>query len=1673
MVPDGGRTRPTAGVDEPSRAGRFDGFRADRRAEHVPSGKHAKARANLAALALLDGLDRDGRRATEDERKVLAGWSGWGALPEMFEQPPRSEWEVLADELRGRLSDDAYRAARASTPNAHYTSTAVAAAMWDAVVDLGFTGGRVLEPGCGSGNFFGLAPSLPVDVIGVEADPTTARLAAALYPTAEIHARPLEKTVLDSASFDLVIGNVPFANVAPHDPVHNRAGWSLHNYFIARSVDLVRPGGVVAVITSRYTLDAVDTGHREAIYEQADLLGAVRLPSAAFGAVAGTNAITDILLLRRRAFDEPPLDNTWLTTAPLDTEDSDGEPVRVNRWLLADPGNRVCGRLTVGRGQYRDNDLVVTAPDDTPATLQRQLRRITQQHVHVGRGVASALAQREPVGVGLLRRDDIELADHTRRVEQLSDGSFVILRDGTFGRTTGNRVQSHKPPRTQRRELRELIHLRDAVLDLLDAESVNAPQADVDELRRTLNRRYDHYVQHHGPINRSKTTAGRRVDPSTGEPNIVRRFPAMGRFRKDPGWGLVSSLECFDDETGHATKARIFTDRVLRPREPITRVDSPTDALAVSLDQAGAVDLAAISGLLDTSVDDARARIEALVFEEPSSGRLIPSSEYLSGNVRSKLLGAEQAVIDDDHGDCYRRNVEALRAALPPELGPGEIDAALGAPWIASADIETFIREVLGASSVEVSHDPLIAAWSVGVPTWQRSTVEMTSTWGTARRSGAELVESALNQRPVTIFDTLPDGGRIVNETETMAARDKLDQLAERFGTWIWEDPERADRLCAIYNERFNSIVSRRYDGAHLQLPGLADWFRPHAHQRDAVWRIVSEGDVLLAHVVGAGKTATMVMSAMEMRRLGLVTKPCFVVPNHMLEQFTREFLQLYPRANVLAMNLGGTTPESRRQFVAQCATGDWDGVILTRESFRAIPVTNETEERFLRARLDELETAVNAAKGTRGTVKELEKALAREQARLEKLLNAPARDNGVTFEQTGVDYLYVDEAHGYKGKRVWSRIPDVTSTESQRATDLDMKLAWLRERHPSRVGTLATGTPIANAIAEMWVMQSYIQPAVLGHAGCDQFDAWAGTFASTVTSLELKPSGGGYQQKTRFARYRNVPELLRLFHANADVRTAADLELPVPEVRGGGDTVAVEASTELLTYVDTLVERAERVKQRAVDPTEDNMLKITGDGRKAALDLRLVDSPLLNGSRPAGKVAACAERVAAIWAANRDRLYPDEHGQPSPNRGALQLVFCDLGTPNDDHTWSVYTELRRQLTARGVPGDRVRFVHEARNDRQKAELFAACRDGRVAVIVGSSEKMGVGTNIQRRAIALHHLDCPWRPAELEQREGRILRQGNENPDIEIVRYVTEGSFDVFMWQTVTRKAKFISQVMSGDPASVAREIDDVGEQALTYAQVMAIATGNPLIMERASVEADLAKLRRLRAAHDAEQALLRRRIKGWKEDIPELEARIARLEAADARRQPTAGDRFAVLRDGDEAIANRTDWGEWLRQTIIDRATPYTTREQTIDAGLLGGLEICIRIPDQRVQHGGLIEIPSTGQRITLDRADAVEADPLGLTRKVEHIVDRIPGAIADARETVERTQHQLSTAAHRCGRPFDRSDEFDQLQRRLAEIETALAPPPEPVTDGPAMTNADIASRLRAGRTPHAVTL
>jgi N12 class adenine-specific DNA methylase len=1174
---------------------------------------------------------------------------------------------------------------------------------------------------------------------------------------------------------------------------------------------------------------------------------------------------------------------------------------------------------------------------------------------------------------------------------------------------------------------------------LFDAQAGTWDDAAFALARQRLNRRYDDYTRRYGPLNRFSTARTGRVDPATGDQRLRKVMPRMGGFRRDPDLYAVLALENFDPDAGTATKAAVFTRRVVAPRQPRLGADTPDDALTICLDTHGRPDLPEIARLLGVDPGTARARLDQLVFDDPTTGELHAAATYLSGDVRTKLAEARRAADTDPR---YAVNAAALDAVQPVDLTPAEIDARLGAPWIGAADVADFARQVLDCDTVIVEHVPLTATWTVAAAVGRRSTVAMTSEWGTDRMDALHLVEALCNQRAVTVFDELDDGRRVPNLAATLAAREKADALGERFAAWVWEDPERAGRLAAVYNQRFNSVVLPAYDGAHLSLPGLSTHFAPHAHQRNAVWRIVSEPTVLLAHAVGAGKTATMVMAGMELRRLGLVTKPAYVVPNHMLDQFSRELLQLYPQARVLVADKDEVSASERKHFVARCATGDWDAIVITGSSFSRIPVSADTQARFLEAKVDNLRRAVATSEndGPGLSVKKLQQALAREEERHKRLLAEHRRDDGVTFEATGIDYMFADEAHAYKNLHFPTRIQGVGGDGSERAEDLSMKLGLLRERHGNRVATLATATPIANSVAEMFVAQTYLQPGALAAAGIDSFDGWAATFGRTVTALELAPDGASYRMHTRFARFANVPELLRMFRAVADVRTPDQLGLSVPRLVGGQpETTVIAPSDGLRAYVESLVARAEQVRNRTVRPEEDNMLKVSGDGRKAALHLALVGEP---ADPDHGKLTAAATRIAAIYARTASDRYLTPTGEPSARAGALQLVFCDLGTPKPDGAWSVYRQLRALLAERGVPEGRVAFIHEARNDKAKADLFAASRDGRVNVLVGSTEKMGVGTNVQARAVALHHLDCPWRPADIEQREGRVLRQGNQNPSVEIVRYVTEGSFDVYCWQTVERKAGFIHQIMRGDVG--AREIDDVGDQALSFAEVKALATGNPLIMERAGVAAEVAKLGRLRAAHHTDQSRLTRTRDTSAQRATLYRRTAAACDTAIATRVDTRADRFTATINR-VAYTARPDAAAALRDTALERARGLRAGDRSfVTAITVGGVSVDIAATKDLV--GTYVELRVTGVptdpiRLDLDELRQPNIGP-GLLTRLENRVQRLDRTRDELLERADTEDRQAEQAGERVGRPFEHEQRLTTLTRRLDEIDTQLIP-------------------------------
>ncbi|HUP69662.1 MAG TPA: DEAD/DEAH box helicase family protein [Acidimicrobiales bacterium] len=1279
------------------------------------------------------------RPARPDEQAVLARWSGWGSLPQLFDEA-NDTYAAQRARVRQLLGDEAaWAAARRTTLNAHYTSAEIVQAMWRTVGELGFTGGRVLEPGCGSGNFLGFAPE-HCELTGVEADPTTAAIAQHLYGArAAVHHSRFENFVVSAGHFDLVIGNVPFAKVTPHDPRHNRSRHVLHNYFIVKSLHLTRPGGLVAVLTSRYTLDARNPAARREIEALADLVGAVRFPAGAFSESSGTEVVCDLVVLRRRSEGSQRQGSSWTTTvaAPVDDE---GEALSINAHLAAHP-QFVLGTLAVHRGMYRERELTVESAGPLAPALDAALSCLVAEARAVGLvfhpGELSAPAQPAPTRAG----------SDGSALRFAQESSFVVTDDG-LARIKDGQLRRHQPRfASEVPELRRLVRLRDAARAVLVAQTDGASDAELSGYQHELADAYAAYQRVHGPLNRYRTARTGRSDPETGEEILRRIRPRMGGFRDDPDWPLVAALEVFDDATQEARRAAIFTQRIISP--PVTRlgVDNAAEAVAVCLDESGALSLSRIAELLGTDAEGARAELVGLAWDNPATGELVPASRYLSGNVRRRLEEARVAAANDPR---WEANVVALAAVLPRQLEPGEITAGLGAPWIPPGDVEAFCAEVLGAQ-VEIERVASIGRWNLALRAGRRASVSLSSEWGTARADAVTLLDASLNQRLHTVWDEGDEGRRVRNDAETIAARDKQDALASRFSAWVWEEPRRAGRLAERYNELFCSVVVPAHDGSHLSLPGLAETFTPHAHQRDAVARILTDGRALLAHCVGAGKTATMVMAAMELRRLGLVAKPAVVVPNHMLDQFTREWLQLYPTAKVLIADRDRLSKERRKEFVARCATGDWDAVIFTQAGFGRLPLGRELRSAYLGEELARCREALGESRSGKGlSVKRLERRAAQLEETYQRLLAAETKDDGVRFEETGIDYVFCDEAHMFKNRRVDSAIDGIGHPGSQRAQDLDAKLWVLRRANGARVVTFATATPVANSIAELWTMQSYLQPDTLAEVELAPFDSWAATFGRTVTALELAPDGGSYRMQTRFARFQNIPELLTLYRQVADVRTAADLDLPVPVLVGGGpETVIVPASERLTEYVADLAARAERVRSRAVLPTEDNMLKISGDGRRAALDLRLV------GERPdpdGGKLASAADRIVATYRSSADRCYLDEGGEPHQRPGALQLVFCDASTPSGKG-WNAYDELRSLLVDRGVPADAVRFIHEAATDEAKAKLFAACRDGRVGVLVGSTDKMGIGTNVQARAIALHHLDCPWRPADIEQRD--------------------------------------------------------------------------------------------------------------------------------------------------------------------------------------------------------------------------------------------------------------------------------------------------------------------------------
>ncbi len=1669
----------------------------------------------MSVLELLAELDAENRLPSAEEQGVLARWSGWGSLPEVFDdtvdhaEPALRARELLAGRVRA--------AAARTTLNAHYTDAALVKAVWAALGEAGFdeaAGGRVLEPGCGSGTFIGFAPDHVRDVVGVELDPTTARVASLLYPAADIRAESFAETRLPEGKRDLVIGNVPFADVVPHDKTYNSERLSLHNYFIYKSLHLARPGGVVAVLTSRWTMDAANPAAREAFASMADLVSALRLPNQAHHRAAGTDVITDLLVFRRRAEGEEPLElmPSWRGLEPLPSFRAgpgvEDKEVNLNALVVQQPA-RVLGRLTSRMGRFGP-EVAVSPPLTTEGQslaervatdLQRQLTFDLTNYAGVRplftpRPVATRPTANPPARTPVARpgrspqrrieEEPLVLPDRVVRAE----GNISMDEDGGWQHVRDGVPEPLKVPKSQANELRMLLGLRDTVVTLLEAEATTplpgdlptatavptgpgmAGEEQMAALRERLNRQYDAYVKRYGPINRVTSRNTGRFDPKTGEPVLAQVRPRQGGFGDDPHSPPVFALEHYDSATGTARKADIFTARVVAPRVIRTHADSPADAVSLCLDTYGELRTSEIARLLGVDQRQAADELEGFAFVDPDTVKRtedgwtadwVPRAEFLSGNVRARLSRVgevlEQLVdgavaFGDESAQPMVRRLQAAEAALvevlPEDLGPTEIVAQLGVPWVPAETVEQFLHEVLEDRTAQVEH-PGGSVWSVR---GNRHSVAATNTWGTARACAIDIVQACLEQRQIRVTDETPDGRRIPNETETFATQEKAEALQERFSGWLWEDPERCQQLVRRYNDVLNAIVLRSYDvDEDKHYPGMGRSLRLRPHQHAAVARMVAQPSVLLAHDVGAGKTFSAIAGCMELRRLGLVRKPAVVVPNHMLEQFSREWLQAYPQARILTCGTEDLVKDKRQLFVARAATGEWDAVIMSRSAFEKIPVSRDTEETYLDEQLTQLRMWLAASKSERGlSVKRLEGTLARAEERLKKLRDVE-RDPAITFEATGIDYLCVDEAHGYKNLRLASNIPGVAVDGSNRATDLDLKMSYLRGRHGRRVATFMTATPIANSVAEAYTMLRYLAPNDLEAAGISDFDTWAATFGQVVTDLELSPSGTGFRMKARFAKFNNVPELLRLWHQVADVKTADDLNLPTPDLEGGTpETVVVPPTQELIDFMALLAARADAVASRAVDPSEDNMLKISGHGRAAALDLRLVDHQL-DGlgaflDREPSKVDAVAERVAGIYHDHADIVFGKD-----PEPGALQLVFCDLGTPTGSG-WNAYEELKAQLVSRGVPAGKVRFMHEANNDRAKARLFEQARTGHVSVLIGSTEKMGVGTNVQRRAVALHHVDCPWRPADLAQRDGRIMRQGNLNASVQVYRYVTESSFDTYLWQTVERKAKFINQLMRG--RLDVREIEDIGDSALSYAEVKALASGDPRIMELAKAETEATKLERLERAWSAAQRSLAATIREAGPRLERLATDREQLLAAIPGRRDTDGDAFSIRING-AAYTKRADAAPALQRALLS-VQPYQRDPQPL--GEVGGLHLQVSADSWMGQPRYVVSLVEVPRVHLLVEAGDVRQPNIGLATRVENLPRRLERVLDDVEMDTTKINREVEKARDGLGDVFPRAGELAEVRAKRDRLSAELAADSAEKASGDPATEHDAAA-------------
>ena len=1546
-------------------------------------GPKAKYKANVEAIRVLQTLDAEQRQATAEEQEILSRYVGWGGIPQAFDEK-NADWAKEYAELKSLLPADEYSEARASTLNAFYTSPTVIKAMYEALSNMGLSKGNVLEPSCGVGNFMGLVPESMenIKMYGVELDNVSGRIAQQLYQKNKIAVQGFETMQFPDSFFDCVVGNVPFGNYKVPDKRYDRHNFLIHDYFIAKSLDLVRPGGVVAVVTSSGTMDKKDSSVREYLANRADLVGAIRLPNNAFQRNANTSVVADILFLQKR--DRAAVERAeWvdLGTTP------EGYPI--NQYFAQHP-EMVLGEITTESTQYGKRETTVKPIEG--ADLAQQLKAAVE-NIH------AEITEPEITDDELDQNAEPLPAD-----PNVKNFSYTNVDGQVYYRENSYMNKVDLPAVTAERVL-GMIALRETTQKLLDCQLHDGTDAEVELLQGKLKDQYKRFTAQYGLIN---STANKRA------------------FRQDSSYCLLASLEILDEDKNLKRLADIFTKRTIRKPEPVTSVDTPSEALALSIGEKAKVDVPFMAELCGKTEQEVTEELAGVIFRNPVTQAWVTADEYLSGNVREKLAMAETFAAN--HLE-YQVNVEYLKRVQPKDLNASEIEVRLGANWIKAEYITDFMEQVFKTpsyyigSSIKATYSEISGAWNISGKSLDRSNPRVTNTYGTMRVNGYRLLEDALNLRDTKIYDTVYEDGkerRVLNKKETMLAQQAQEAIRDAFKQWIFKDLDRREELCKVYNERFNAIRPREYDGSHIKFVGMTPEISLMPHQKNAVAHILYGNNTLLAHCVGAGKTFQMIAAGMESRRLGLAQKNLYVVPNHLTEQWGADFLRLYPNANVLVATKKDFEPSNRKKFCSRIATGDYDAIIIGHSQFERIPLSPERQKSMIERQIQDITFAIAEAKaeddGKSFTVKQMEKTKKTLQAKLQKLNDQSRKDDVVTFEQLGVDRLFVDESHFYKNMFLYTKmrnIAGIAQTDAQKSSDMFAKCQYLDEITGGKGVTFATGTPVSNSMVELYTIMRYLQYDTLQKLHLGHFDSWAASFGETVTAIELSPEGTGYRAKTRFARFFNLPELISLFKESADVQTADMLNLPVPEAEYINEVLKPSETQQEM--VSSFADRAERVRNGNVDPRTDNMLKITNDGRKLALDQRLINDLLPD--EPESKVNLCVENAYQVW----EESTPDK---------STQLIFCDLSTPKADGTFNVYDDVREKLVAKGIPREEIAFIHEANTETKKAELFAKVRSGQVRILLGSTPKLGAGTNIQDRLIALHHLDCPWKPSDLEQQEGRILRQGNRNQKVKIFRYVTENTFDSYMWQILENKQKFISQIMTSK--SPVRACDDVDDTALTYAEIKALATGNPYIKEKMDLDIQVSKLKLMRANHTSQ--------------IYSLESDIARRYPAEIT---AAKERIAGLK-ADLAVAKPLleQDKEKFSITVEDRV--YTDRKEAGSAILAACASMKIAKTEGQIADLGGFAISSRFDafaqtfKLTIKRQSSytieLGSDPAGNIQRILNALASIEKTLPQVERRLETLQQQLAEAKEEVQRPFPQEAELNEKSARLAELNALL---------------------------------